>query len=402
MHVPFVDLAAQYASIRSDVDRAWRAVLAEGQFVLGSSVDRFERAFAGFIDADHAVGVASGLDALRLALTALDVGPGDEVVLPANSYIATALAVSHVGANPVLVDCQPGTLAIDPEHVEAAITDRTRAIVPVHFAGQAADLRAILASATRRGIYVVEDAAQAHGTMWQGRRCGSIGVVGCFSFYPSKNLGAYGDGGMATTSNPELAQRLRRLRNYGERAKYDHVVRGLNSRLDEIQAAVLAVKLRRLECWNEARQAHADEYRALLDGVGDLAWQKPVANSSHIYHLFLVETDVRDALREHLAEQGVQTGIHYPKPIHLQDAYAELGLRAGAFPESERVAARTLSLPMYPELTSAQVAYVAGAVREFFRKRSLRRDRVLAAPRTSSVGRPRRTATLPVARVRDV
>jgi dTDP-4-amino-4,6-dideoxygalactose transaminase len=207
---------------------------------------------------------------------------------------------------------------------------------------------------------------------------------------------------MATTSNPELAQRLRRLRNYGERAKYDHVVRGLNSRLDEVQAAVLAVKLGRLEFWNEARQGHAHEYRALLDGVGDLAWQKPVANSSHIYHLFLVETDARDALREHLAEQGVQTGIHYPKPIHLQDAYAELGLRAGAFPESERVAARTLSLPMYPELTSAQVEYVAGAVREFFRKRGLQRDRVLAATPLSSVGRRRRTATRRASRVRDV
>jgi dTDP-4-amino-4,6-dideoxygalactose transaminase len=402
MHVPFVDLAAQYATIRPDVDRAWRAVLTEGQFVLGSRVDGFEREFARFIAADHAVGVASGLDALRLALTALGVGPGDEVVLPANSYIATALAVSHVGATPVLVDCQPGTLVIDPGHVEAAITDRTRAIVPVHFAGQAADLRAILASATRRGIYVVEDAAQAHGTMLQGRRCGSIGIVGCFSFYPSKNLGAYGDGGMATTSDPALAQRLRRLRNYGERAKYEHVVRGLNSRLDEVQAAVLAVKLRRLEGWNEARRAHADEYRALLDGVGDLAWQRRVANSSHIYHLLLVETDVRDALREHLAEQGVQTGIHYPKPIHLQDAYAELGWRAGAFPESERVAARTLSLPMYPELTSAQVEYVAGAVREFFRKRGLHRDPVLAATPLSSVGRRRRPATRRVSRVRDV
>jgi dTDP-4-amino-4,6-dideoxygalactose transaminase len=366
MHVPFVDLGAQYATIRADVEGAWRAVFAERQFVLGPRVEGFERDFARYVGVDHAVGVGSGLDALRLSLSALDVGPGDEVVLPANSYIATALAVSQVGATPVLVDCEPGTLMIDPAAVAAAITERTRAIAPVHFAGQSADLDALLELATRHGVQVVEDAAQAHGTVWDGRRCGSIGVVGCFSFYPSKNLGAYGDGGIATTNDPALAERLQRLRNYGERRKYDHVVKGLNSRLDAVQAAVLAVKLRRLDGWNEARQARADEYRALLDGVGDITWQQPLGGSSHIYHLFIIETDRRDALREHLAERGVQTGIHYPKPIHLQEAYEELGLRAGAFPASERVAARTLSLPMYPELTTAQVAYVADAIREFF------------------------------------
>lgn len=364
--VPFVDLVAEYAAIGGEVDRAWREVAAEGQFVLGPRVARFEREFARFVGVEHGVGVASGLDALRLALLALDTGPGDEVIVPANSYIATALAVSHVGATPVLVDCEPTTYGIDPRHVEAAVTSRTRAILPVHFTGQAADLRPILEIASRHRLSVVEDAAQAHGTLWEGRRCGSIGAVGCFSFYPSKNLGAYGDGGMVTTSDPRLAERLRRLRNYGERRKYDHVVKGFNSRLDGVQAAILGVKLRHLELRNEARRRHAENYLALLDAVGDLTFQKRATHSSHIYHLFVVESEHRDELRSHLTARGIETGIHYPTPIHLQEAYADLGLRAGAFPEAERLARRALSLPMYPELTAEQIGYVARAVREFF------------------------------------
>lgn len=369
IEVPFVDLVAEYAAIGAELDRAWREVAAEGHFVLGPCVARFERDFARFVGVEHGVGVASGLDALRLALLALEIGPGDEVIVPANSYIATALAVSHVGATPVLVDCEPATYAIDPRHVEAAVTRRSRAILPVHFTGQAADLRAIVEIASRHRLTVVEDAAQAHGTLWEERRCGSIGAVGCFSFYPSKNLGAYGDGGMATTNNPELAERLRRLRNYGERRKYDHVVKGFNSRLDGVQAAILAVKLRHLEARNAARRRHAEDYRALLTAVGDLRFQKRATYSSHIYHLFVVETQHRDTLRSHLAAKGIKTGIHYPTPIHLHEAYEDLGLREGAFPESERLARRTLSLPMYPELRAEQIEYVAAAIREFFRSR---------------------------------
>ncbi len=361
-----MDLGAQHAAIGRELDRAWRAVAADGEFVLGSRVAEFERDFARFLGVEHAVGVGNGLDALRLALVALGVGRGDEVIVPANSYVATALAVSHVGATPVLVDCDPTTYEIDPAQVEGAITARTRALLPVHLTGQAADLRALLEIASRHRVSVVEDAAQAHGTLWEGQHCGSIGAVGCFSFYPSKNLGAWGDGGMATTSDPELAVRLRQLRNYGERVKYDHVVKGFNSRLDAVQAAILAVKLRHLDGWNDARRRHADQYRALLRGVGDLALQNQAPDSTHVYHLFVVESERRDALREHLRARGVATGIHYPTPIHLQDAYEDLGLRNGAFPKSERLAKRTLSLPMYPELTAEQIAYVAGAIGDFF------------------------------------
>ena len=367
--VPFVDLRAHHAAIGRELDRAWRDVAADGEFVLGSRVAEFEREFAHFVGVDHGVGVGNGLDALRLALVALGVEPGDEVIVPANSYVATALAVSHVGATPVLVDCEPATYAIEPAQVEGAITERTRAILPVHLTGQAADLRPLLELAARHRLSVVEDAAQAHGTLWEGQRCGSIGAVGCFSFYPSKNLGAWGDGGMATTSDPDLAVRLRQLRNYGERTKYDHVVKGFNSRLDAVQAAILAVKLRHLESWNEARRRHADEYRALLCGIGDLTLQKQAPHSTHVYHLFVVESERRDALREHLSARGIATGIHYPTPIHLQEAYKDLRLHDGAFPESERLAKRTLSLPMYPELTPEHITYVAGAIRDFFANR---------------------------------
>jgi dTDP-4-amino-4,6-dideoxygalactose transaminase len=364
--VPFVDLRAQYAAIGAEVDRALRDVAAAGEFVLGPRVAQFEGEFARFVGAADGVGVGSGLDALRLTLAGLGVGPGDEVILPANSYIATALAVSQVGAEPVLVDCDPETYEIDPDQVAAAMTPRTKAILPVHFTGQAADLGPLLELARRSGIHLVEDAAQAHGTTWEGKPCGSIGAAGCFSFYPSKNLGAYGDGGMVTTSDAELAHRIRRLRNYGERRKYDHVIKGLNSRLDGIQAAILSVKLRRLDEWNEARRRHADQYAELLDGVGDLVLQRRAPYSSHVFHLFVVESDRRDSLQEHLAARGIQTGIHYPTPIHLQEAYDDLGLAADAFPESERLARRTLSLPMYPELRSDQIARVAGATAEFF------------------------------------
>jgi len=288
------------------------------------------------------------------------------VIVPANTYIATALAVNEIGADVVLVDCHPRTYNVDPQAVEAAITSRTRALLPVHFAGRAADMRPLLELAERDDLEVVEDAAQAHGARWEDRPCGSIGKIACFSFYPGKNLGAYGDGGMVTTREPVVVERIRRLRNYGERSKYDHVVKGVNSRLDGLQAAFLSVKLRHLPAWNDARVRHADAYAAELDGVGDLVLQERAPASTHVYHLFIVETHHRDGLREYLTERGIQTGIHYPVPIHLQEAYSDLGLGVGAFPEAERLAQQTLSLPMYPELTSEQIGLVTGTIREFF------------------------------------
>jgi dTDP-4-amino-4,6-dideoxygalactose transaminase len=271
-----------------------------------------------------------------------------------------------VGAEVVLVDCDASTYNIDPRAVEAAITPRTRALLPVHFTGQAAEMKSLLELASRHNLELVEDAAQAHGTRYEDRPCGSLGHLACFSFYPGKNLGAYGDGGMVTTSDADVFERIRRLRNYGETRKYEHVVKGVNSRLDGLQAAFLSVKLRHLPAWNEARVRHASAYEAELEGVGDIVFQGRVAPSSHIFHLFVIETEHRDALREHLSVKGIETGIHYPTPIHLQEAYADLQLGEGSFPEAERLARRSVSLPMYPELGADQIAAVCGAVREFF------------------------------------
>jgi dTDP-4-amino-4,6-dideoxygalactose transaminase len=366
--VPFVDLAAQQASIQTEIGAAIQRVLSECSFVLGPQLEEFERAFARFSSCEYAIGVSSGLDALRLALMAMDIGSGDEVILPANTYIATALAVSAVGARPVLVDCDRQTYNIDVDQIESAVTPRTKAVVPVHLTGQAADMNPILEVAGRYGLRVIEDAAQAHGTLYKGRSCGSLGSIGCFSFYPGKNLGAYGDGGMVTTDDPELAARMRRLRNYGQTTKYRHVEKGLNARLDTIQAAVLSVKLRHLPRWNEAREAHAKGYRDLLCGVGDLDFPRRASYSTHIYHLFIVETEQRDALQEHLDARKIQTGIHYPIPIHRQRAYKDLGYGEGDFPEVERLAKRMLSLPMFPELLREQIERVAEGIEGFFRR----------------------------------
>ena len=364
--VPFVDLAAQQASIQTEIGAAIHGVLSECNFVLGPQVEEFERDFARFAGCEYAVGVSNGLDALRLALMAMDIGPGDDVILPANTYIATALAVSALGARPALVDCDPHTYNIDVNLIESAVTPRTKAIIPVHLTGQAADMDPILEVAGRHGLRVIEDAAQAHGALYKGRSCGSMGSIGCFSFYPGKNLGAYGDGGMVTTSDPEVAARVRRLRNYGQTAKYRHVEKGLNARLDTLQAAILSVKLRHLQLWNKARGAHAKAYRELLRGVGDVAFQDEATYSTHVYHLFIVETDWREALREHLDVREIQTGIHYPIPIHLQPAYKDLGYGEGDFPETKRLAERMLSLPMFPELRRDQIERVAREIKRFF------------------------------------
>ena len=363
----FVDLAAQFNTIRSQIMTAIEAALLNSSFILGPRVETFEREFAQFIGVRHAIGVGCGLDAIRLTLQGLGIGPGDEVIVPANTFIATALAVSAVGAIPVLVDCDD-TYMIDVSLLEAAVTPRTRAIIPVHFAGQSANMDSILNFAERYRLLVVEDAAQAHGALYVDSRCGALGAAGCFSFYPGKNLGAIGDGGMIVTNDQPLATKLKQLRNYGQHEKHRHLVKGYNSRLDAIQAAILSVKLPYLEAWNETRRTHAATYRSLLSGAGDLKFQERDPFSTHVYHLFVIETNSRDELRAHLDAAGIETGIHYPTPIHLQPAYADLGHRVGDFPCTERLAATMLSLPMYAELQAPQITHVASAVKHFFER----------------------------------
>jgi dTDP-4-amino-4,6-dideoxygalactose transaminase len=364
--VRFVDLDAQYKAVKPAVQKAVAGVLRDGQFILGPRVESFEKKFAAFVGVKHAVGVATGLEALRLPLEVLKLEPGDEVVVPASTYIATALAVSHAGGKVVLADCDPGTYNLDPEAFRRAITPRTRAVIAVHLAGQAADMDAIGAIAREKGIAVIEDAAQAAGARFKGKRCGSLGWAAAFSFYPGKNLGAYGDGGMVTTDDGALAARLRRMRNYGQDVKYVHLERGWNARLDAVQAAILEAKLPRLDKWNAARAKHAALYRKKLSGVGDLSFQTVDPRAAHVYHLFCVETEWRDELAAHLDERGVETVIHYPTPIHLQKAYADLGRSAGSFPNAERRCRRTVSLPMFAELTDRQISRVVAAVEEFF------------------------------------
>ena len=362
--VPFVDLAVQYRDLAHEIRPALDEVLGGAHFILGEAVTRFEQEFAAYLGARHAVGVGTGLDALRLALVGLGIGPGDEVILPANTFIATAFAVSAVGAHPVPVDCCEGTHQIDPTRIPPAITSRTRAVIPVHLYGHPADMDRIRPIAEAHGLAVIEDAAQAHGARLNGRACGTFGHAGCFSFYPGKNLGAYGDGGMVVTEDAALADRLRQLRNYGQRDKHEHVVVGTNSRLDSLQAAVLSVKLRHLEKWNARRAAHAARYAALLPADG-LVLPAALPGATHVFHLYVLRTRAREALRAHLQQAGIQTGVHYPVPIHLQPAYADLGYGPGSFPVAERLAREVLSLPMFPELTEDQLQRVSTAIRAF-------------------------------------
>jgi len=361
-----VDLAGQMALLHDELRQAIDEVLLRGDFVLGAATTAFEAAFARFLGVDHAIGVGNGLDALRLSLMMSGIGRGDEVIVPVNTFIATALAASSLGARPVFVDCDPQTYNIDVSRIEAALTNRTRAICPVHLTGQPADMQPILEIAERRNLVVVEDTAHAPGALYRGRACGTLGAAGCFSFYPGKSLGACGDAGLIATGDAKLAERLRCARNYGQKKKYEHVEQGLNSRLDTLQAAILNVKLKYLPAWNEARQAIAAEYRRQLEGVGDLTFQQCLPNTTHVYHLFIVETDHREALQAFLTERGVETLIHYPQPIHLQPAYRDLGYQPGDFPVSERLSRRMLSLPIFPEMSAAQVARVAGGVQDYF------------------------------------
>ena len=360
--VRFVDLQAQIRSLQPALNDAIRAVVDRGDFILGKDVLLFEQEFASYCGVPHAVGLDSGLSALELALRALHVGPGDEVITQANTFIASVGAILAVGARPVLVDCDENG-AIPPPAVGAALTPRTRAIMPVHLFGRICDIEPIVTLAERAGIPVVEDACQAHGAVLHDRRAGSFGVAAAFSFYPGKNLGAFGDGGMLVTSSPEIDETVRQLRNYGQRAKYQHVTLPLNHRLDTMQAAVLRVKLPHLDDWNARRQYLADAYREHLEGLPLRTAPADIAGR-HIYHLFVVESEQRDALREGLTARGIETGIHYPTPLHLQAALQDLGYSRGAFPNAEQLAVHSLSLPMYPEMELNQVERVVGAIRD--------------------------------------
>jgi dTDP-4-amino-4,6-dideoxygalactose transaminase len=360
--IPFVDLPAQYRALKPEIDAAVAQVLENSQFILGPAVAAFERDFAAFCHTREAIGVNSGTSALHLALLAAGVKPGDDVITVPFTFVATVAAIEYAGARPVLVDVEPEFLTMDPAKLEAAITPRTKAIIPVHLFGQPADMDPILAIARKHGLVVIEDACQAHGSEYKGRRCGSMGQLGCFSFYPGKNLGAYGEGGAVVTSDPDLAQQIRLLRAWGEETRYEHKYRGFNYRMDGVQGAVLGVKLRHLEAWTEARRRNAAEYgRRLADTNARLPRER--RDVRHVYHLYVVRLEHRDAWRDRLTEAGVQTGVHYPIPVHLQPAYRDLGYSAGDFPVCEQASREVLSLPMFPELTGAQIGEIALALR---------------------------------------
>jgi dTDP-4-amino-4,6-dideoxygalactose transaminase len=360
--IPFVDLQAQYRALKPEIDAAVLKVFDQASFILGPAVASFEKDFAAFCGTRDAVGVNSGTSALHLALLAAGVVPGDDVITVPYTFVATVAAIEYAGAKPVLVDVEPDYWTMDPAKLEAAITPRTKAIMPVHLYGQPADMDPILEIARRHGIPVIEDAAQAHGSEYKGRRCGSMGRLGCFSFYPGKNLGAYGEGGAVVTDDPELAKRIRLLRAWGEEVRYEHKFKAFNYRMDGVQGAVLGVKLRHLEAWTDARRRNAAEYGRQLAGTSVTA---PVERPGcrHVYHLYPVRLQNRDAWRAALGEAGVQTGVHYPIPVHLQPAYRDLGYKAGDFPVSEGVAHEVLSLPMFPELTTEQIGTVAGLLK---------------------------------------
>ena len=361
--IPFLDLKAQYASIQDELIAAATDALASTQYTLGSQVAAFEEEFADYCSARYGVGVNSGTSALHLALLAAGIGPGDEGITVSCTFVATVAAVEYAGARPVLVDVDPRTLTMDPGRIEQAITERTKAIMPVHLHGHPADMGPILEVASRCGLTVIEDAAQAHGAEYKGRRVGSFGDMGCFSFYPGKNLGACGEAGIVVTDNEDLARRIRMLRDWGQEKKYHHVLKGFNYRMEGLQGAVLRVKLRHLDLWTDARRAHAASYRAMLAHAGvQLPVEEPYAR--HVYHVYPVRLSNRDIIQQALTARGIQTGIHYPIPVHLQQAYENLGYGPGELRVTEQAAAELLSLPMYPELEQAQVQAVADALRE--------------------------------------
>ncbi|MGY4364629.1 dTDP-4-amino-4,6-dideoxygalactose transaminase [Bradyrhizobium sp. LB1.3] len=362
MSIPFLDLKAQYSQIKPEIDVALARVVSSGHFVLGPEVTAFEGRFATYCRTAHCRAVNSGTSALHLALLAAGVGPGDEVITVSMTFVATTAAILYSGARPVFVDVDPVTWTMDPGLIEAAITPRTKAIVPVHLHGLMADMDPIMAIARRHGLVVIEDAAQAHGAEYRERRAGSIGDLGCFSFYPGKNLGAYGEGGALVTDRPDLARRVSLLRDWGQEAKYDHIIPGYNYRMDEIQSAILTVKMDYIERWTEARRSLAERYDALLSDL-PFARPQPPRYTRHVYHVYAVRLQRRDDALTLLRDAGIGSGIHYPVPVHLQRAYAELGYRAGDFPVTEMLANELLSLPIYPEMLLEQADEVVSTLR---------------------------------------
>jgi dTDP-4-amino-4,6-dideoxygalactose transaminase len=359
--IPFLDLKKQYASIKPEIDAAVFRILETSQFVLGEEVAGFERDFAAYCGTKHAIAVNTGTSALHLSLLAAGVGPGDEVITVPFTFVASVAAICYTGARPVFVDIDRQSFTMDPQQLEKAITPRTKVILPVHLYGQMADMDPITEIAQRRGIVVIEDACQAHGAQYKGQRAGSIGAAGCFSFYPGKNLGAYGEGGAVVTNDDIVDKKIRMLRDWGQEKRYYHVLKGFNYRMEGFQGAILKVKLKHLESWTEARRARAGEYDALLAGA-PVETPRQLSDRRHVYHLYVVRSVDRDALQKQLQTEGVQTGLHYPIPVHLQEAHADLGHRWGDFPQSEAAAREVLSLPMFPELTPSQVEEVAAAV----------------------------------------
>jgi dTDP-4-amino-4,6-dideoxygalactose transaminase len=362
--VPFLNLGATYQELRSDLDTAYQRVMDSGWYILGEEVDAFERAFADYCGVRHCVGVGNGLEALHLLVRAYGIGPGDEVIVPSNTYIATWLAVSQAGATPVPVEPDPRTFNLDPAAIERAITRKTKAILPVHLYGQPAEMEPIMSIASAHGLKVIEDVAQAQGALYQGRMTGALGDAAGFSFYPGKNLGAYGDAGAVTTNDDEIADRVRLLRNYGSRIKYQNEVQGYNSRLDPLQAAFLGVKLQRLAEWNNRRRAIAERYLAELE-IADLILPHVPHVTEPVWHLFVIRHPRRDELQKYLAEQGVQTLIHYPIPPHLSDAYRENQWGRGTFPIAETLADTVLSLPIGPHLTPSEQMHVIDSLQRF-------------------------------------
>lgn len=369
MQVPFLDLGAQYRSIREELTPVLQSVLESTAFAGGPFVAAFEKDFASFCGSEHALGVSSGTSALWLALTGLGVGPGDEVITTPNTFIATAEAISFCGATPVFVDVDPETYTMDPDLLEPAITSQTKAIIPVHLYGQTADMDPILAVAKSHGLIVIEDACQAHGAEYKGRKAGSMGDAGCFSFYPGKNLGAYGEAGAVVTNNAELAERIRMLRDHGQSEKYRHAYIGWNDRMDGLQGAVLSVKLRHLNEWNTARRERAGFYDELLENLPNIMLPREAPYARHIYHIYAVRVPHRDKIIAAMHDRGIGCGIHYPVPIHLQKAYECLGCSRGSFPAAEQSAQEVLSLPMYPELTIEQLERVADVLASLLRTR---------------------------------
>jgi dTDP-4-amino-4,6-dideoxygalactose transaminase len=363
MTVPFVDLKSLHEEIEEELQQVFTRVLRSSAFVLGPEVKQFEKEFAEYTGTAHCLALSTGTAALHLVLAALGVGPGDEVITVPHTFIATAEAISAVGARPVFVDIDPVSYTMDPALLEAAITTRTRAIIPVHLYGQTADMDPILEIANRHGIPVIEDACQAHGAEYKGRKAGSMGVAGCFSFYPGKNLGACGEGGAVTTNDPALARRIEMWRDHGSIKKYEHAFPGLNMRMEGLQGGILSVKLKHLDRWNNQRREVAALYAKLLaDSDKSIPIEMP--NHHHVYHLYVIQADSRDRLRDQLSEAGIETGLHYPIPLHLQEAYRGLNYKLGDFPVSERVARRIVSLPMYPGISAESVERVAAELLE--------------------------------------